>query len=166
MSAEQVVRSYFDALEAKDLARLNEVVSPDLVFVTPLRPLGKQDLLRVFSAIFDAFPDWRFDHQELVTAGDTVKTKLRMTGTHTGTFVPPIRALKPIKATGKKVVLPEQEFVYYVDSGKIARIVSEPVPDGGIPGLLTQLGVRLPPLWLIRLIAKVSGLVRRGAPSA
>jgi hypothetical protein len=89
-----------------------------------------------------------------------------MTGTHTGTFVPPIRALKPIKATGKKVVLPEQEFVYYVDSGKIARIVSEPVPDGGIPGLLKQLGVRLPPLWLIRLIAKVSGLVRRGAPSA
>ena len=164
--AEQVVRSYFDALEAKDLVRVDAVVSPDLVFVTPLKPLGKQDLLRLLRAVFDAFPDWRFDHQELVTSGDIVKTKLRMAGTHTGMFVPPLRVLKPINATGRKVVLPEQEFVYHVEGGKIVRIVPEPVPDGGIPGLLKQIGVTLPPLWLMRLIARVSGLVRGGALSA
>ena len=56
MSAEQVVRSYFDALEAKDLVRIDAVISPDLVFVTPLKPLGKQDLLNLFTAMFDAFP--------------------------------------------------------------------------------------------------------------
>jgi predicted ester cyclase len=112
MSAEHVVRSYFDALEAKNLDRVDALVSADLVVVTPLRPLGKPDLLGLFKAIFDAFPDWRFDPQELVIAGDSVTTKLRMAGTHTGTFVPPLRVLKPVKATGKKVILPEQTFVY------------------------------------------------------
>ena len=163
MTAEQVVRKYFDALEAKDLAKVEALVSRNLVFVTPLKPLGKDDLIKVFRAIFDAFPDWRFDHKELVTTGTVVKTNLRMAGTHTGMFVPPLGMLKPINATGRKVVLPEQEFVYYVEAGQITRIVSEPVPNGGIPGLLTQIGVRLPPLWLLRVIAKLSGLVRRGS---
>ena len=166
MSADQVVRSYLDALEAKDLVRVDSLISPDLVFVTPLKPLGKHDLLRVFKAIFDAFPDWRFDHQELVTTGDVVKTRLRMAGTHTGTFVPPFPGLKPIKATGTKVVLPEQEFVYHVEREQIARIVPEPVPNGGIPGLLKQIGVTLPPVWLLRLVMKLSGLFRRGTASA
>jgi ketosteroid isomerase-like protein len=56
VNAEEVVRSYLAALEAKDLARFDLLVSPDLVFVTPPRPLGKKDLLAVFRAIWDGFP--------------------------------------------------------------------------------------------------------------
>ena len=160
MDAQEVVRSYLAALEAQDLARLDLLVSKDLVFVTPLRPLGKQDLLAVFRAIWDGFPDWHFNHGELVAMDDIVRTKLRMAGTHTATFVPPLGRLKPVGPTGKRVVLPEQEFVYHVENGRIARIVPENVPGGGIPGLLRQIGVRLPPLWLMRLLMTVTRLAR------
>ena len=166
MSPDQVVRSYFDALEAKDLVRVDALISPDLVFITPLKPLSKHDLLGVFRSMLDAFPDWRFDHQEPVTTGDIVRARLRMSGTHTRTFVPPFPGLKPVKATGRKVVLPEQEFVYHVDRDRITRIVPEPVPGGGVPGLLQQIGVTLPPLWLLRIVMKVLGVFRRRTASA
>jgi predicted ester cyclase len=159
------VRSYFAALETKDVAGLDMLVSDDLVFVTPLRPLGKQDLLGVFRAIWGGFPDWSFNHGELVATGDVVSTKLRMAGTHTATFVPPLGRLKPVSPTGTKVVLPEQEFVYHVENGRIIRIIPEDVPGGGVPGLLRQIGVKLPPLWLMRIVMSLTELGRRIRPS-
>jgi hypothetical protein len=85
-----------------------------------------------------------------------------MGGTHTATFVPPLGRFNPVSPTGKKVLLPEQKFEYHVENGRIARIIPENVPGGGIPGLLRQIGVRLPPLWLMRVLVAVTRLVRRG----
>jgi hypothetical protein len=84
-----------------------------------------------------------------------------MAGTHTATFVPPFSRFKPINATGKRVVLPSQEFVYHVQGEHIVRIVPEAVANGGMPELMRQIGARVPPLWLLKFISKVSALLRR-----
>jgi hypothetical protein len=57
-------------------------------------------------------------------------------------------------------VLPGQEFVYHVEAGQITRIVPDADPNGGMPELLRQIGVRLPPLWLMRIVARIAGFVR------
>jgi predicted ester cyclase len=161
MNPEQIVDAYLDALGAKDLARLSGFISPHLVFVTPLRPMSKEDLLAFFRALFAAFPDWRVERSPLSVSGNVVTTKLQMAGTHTATFVPPFSRFKPINATGKRVVLPSQEFVYHVQGEHIVRIVPEAVANGGMPELMRQIGARVPPLWLLKFISKVSALLRR-----
>ena len=161
MDPEHVLRQYFAALDARDLARVEALLAEWLVFETPIEPLGKEDLLEFLAVLFVAFPYWRFNHEQFVTTGNSVRTKLRMRGTHTATFAAPLPGLRPVPATGRYVVLPEQEFLYETAEGTITRIATAFVPGGGILGLLEQLGVALPPLWWMRLVARGSRLFGR-----
>ncbi len=52
--------------------------------------------------------------------------------------------MPPVPATGKKVVLPEEKHEYTLKDGKLVRLVVESPPDGGVPGMLAQIGVTLP----------------------
>jgi predicted ester cyclase len=155
-----IVTEYFEALDAKDVDRAAGTLADDLVFVTPVEPWDKETLVRLLRALFDGFPDWRFGHGELRAHGDTVSTTLRMTGTHTGTFDAPVPGVKPRPPTGRRVELPAQDFHYRVADGKIVHVRPDPVPHAGLIGLLEQLGVRLPPLAVMRLAARVRRLRR------
>jgi predicted ester cyclase len=157
----ETVERYFEALEAKDLAAISDIVADDLEFVTPVEPLDKQTFLDFLRGLFKAFPDWRFDHGPIEATGNTASTRLRMSGTHTETLELPMPGVKPVAPTAKKVVLPEQRFDYTVRGGKIVRIESEPVPHAGIVGTLEQVGVRLPPLLVMKAVARLARLRRR-----
>jgi predicted ester cyclase len=162
MTAEKdTVERYLAALEAKDVGAAADLVSDDLEFATPVEPLDKETFMRFMSGLFEGFPDWRFDHGPIDEKGEIASTRLRMTGTHTGTLDLPLPGLKPVAPTGKKVVLPEQRFDYTVRDEKIVRIEAEPLPHAGIIGTLEQIGVRLPPLFVMKGIAKVARLFRR-----
>jgi len=45
---------------------------------------------------------------------------------------------------GESVSLPEEHWRYVIRDNKIARIIIDRVPGGGITGLLHQLGVDVP----------------------
>jgi hypothetical protein len=55
---------------------------------------------------------------------------------------------------------PEQA-VREMTQGTVVHIASESVQGGEILGLLQQIGVKLPPLWLMRFVARVSRLFGR-----
>jgi SnoaL-like domain len=155
------VQSYFSALEQRDYSALEKVLSDDLEFVMPIESLGKTTFLEFVEGLLEAFPDWECHHGPFEVEGDVVSTPLKMAGTHMETFKLPLLGLRPVKATRKLVVLPEQTFHYMVRQGKIVRIEGDPVPHSGIIGTLEQIGVRPPPMWVMRFLAKVSRGFRR-----
>jgi predicted ester cyclase len=161
MIPQPLCATYFDALAEKDVERAAATLSGDLVFVTPVEAWDKDTLVRLLTALFEGFPDWRFDHGELRREGDTVSTTLSMSGTHTGTFDPPVPGVKARPPTGRRVELPAQDFHYRVEDGKIVHVEPDPVPHAGLLGLLEQLGVRLPPLWVMRAVARLRRLLGR-----
>jgi predicted ester cyclase len=67
---------------------------------------GLKDVVR-------AFPDYRWDPQDVMVDGDRVAVRLLATGTHTG----PFRGVNP---TGRRIRTQEL-VIYHLRDGKIAR---------------------------------------------
>src|SRR5579885_1669543 len=143
MSNLDLARKALHLSEAGDTAGLTSMVSDDFQFlgVTP-QTLGKQEFLGFIQSLHTAFPDFKFNETSASESGDTATIKHKITGTHTGTFNVP--GLPPIPATGKKFALPEETSVFTFKGEAVVKYTAHPAPDGGLPGILAQLGVQMP----------------------
>jgi hypothetical protein len=52
--------------------------------------------------------------------------------------------IQSVPATGKHVQLPFEPLTVTVVNGKATRIQAEHVEGGGVPGVLSQLGINMP----------------------
>jgi ketosteroid isomerase-like protein len=143
MSNLDLARKALQAFSAGDVATTTSLMADDYSFegVTP-QPLTKQDFLGFMHAMNVACPDFAFNETSASESGDTATIKHHISGTQTGTLSLP--GMPPIPATGKKFTLPEETSVFYFKGGKIVRYLAQPSPDGGLPGILKQLGVEMP----------------------
>ena len=145
MNAEQVVRNFFAAVEAGDTVQANNFLTDDFTFSGPVpQPIGKAEFLALSSALRDAIPDWKFNAQNFKVQGNTVTVTVQITGTHTATLQPHIPGIPAVPATGKKIALPQEPITMQVRGDKIASFEVTPVPGGGVPGILAQIGVQMP----------------------
>jgi ketosteroid isomerase-like protein len=143
MSNLELARKVLHALGSGDTATLSSSVTDDFQFIgVAPQPLGKQEFLGFSQAIHAAFPDFTFHETSSSESGDTVTIKHTITGTHIGTLNAP--GLPPIPATGKSFALPEESSVYTIKDGKVVQLHAYPAPDGGLPGILKQVGVQMP----------------------
>jgi steroid delta-isomerase-like uncharacterized protein len=95
-----LVRRFFEAFEANDLAALNAVLAPDLVAYSHGQPdpQNREQHLETIRAWNAAFSDTRFTIEEQIAEGDTVATRMTFCSVHNrGDFM----GLPP---TGKQVV--------------------------------------------------------------
>lgn len=143
MSNLDLARKALHASEAGDLATLGSMVTDNFEFlgVTP-QALGKAEFLGFIQSLHTAFPDFKFNETTASESGDTATIKHKISGTHTGTFNIP--GMPAIPATGKKFVLPEETSVFTFHADKATKYTAHPAPDGGLPGILKQLGVPMP----------------------
>lgn len=143
MNNVELARTVLHALGSGDTATLTSKVTDDFQFIgiTP-QPLNKQEFLGFSQMLHAAFPDCTFHEVSASENGDTVTIKHTISGTHTGTLNAP--GLPPIPATGKSFALPEESSVYTIKGDKVAQTHAYPAPDGGLTGILKQLGVQLP----------------------
>lgn len=124
-----VVRHFLDEVNKKNFSVVDEVLLPSFVqhSVVAASP-GRQGVVDLYHALKKAFPDFRFDVDDMVAEGNRVA--VRMTGryTHKGEFlgVPP---------TGKAVVLLKMDFFAFVNGR-----CSEHWDSADRLGLLQQLG--------------------------
>ena len=147
MSKVDTVKAFSEALEARDFNRAASYLADDFVFAGPVpQPIGKQEFLAVQSAFEDAFQDWSFNSHDEVEQGDKVVAAVQITGTHTHDLVLPMPGMPTIPATGKRVSLPEEHLTFTFKGDKIASLTSDNVPGGGVPGVLAQIGIPLPPM--------------------
>ncbi len=143
MSNLDLARKALHASEAGDLATLGGMVTDDFQFlgVTP-QTLGKQEFLGFIQSIHTAFPDFKFNETSASESGDTATIKHKISGTHTGPLNIP--GMPSIPATGKKFALPEETSIFTFKGDKATKYTAQPAPDGGLPGILKQLGVEMP----------------------
>lgn len=146
MSIADVVRAYHRGIEQGDWKTVDQCLAEHFIFSGPtVQPLGKRALMSSMKALWAAFPDVKFNLRITAEQGNVVKAVVNITGTHTGTLIPPFPdRFMSIQSTGKKIALASEPAVYTMEGGKIARQDVEASPDGGWPGIFKQLGLKYP----------------------
>jgi steroid delta-isomerase-like uncharacterized protein len=133
MSAENktLIRRYFEAIDAGNLAALDDLVASTFIRHDPNAAEIKSlaDLKRHLRMVYTATPDLRHTIEDMVAEGDRVALRLTARGTHTGDFmgIPPTG--KPVTVTGTGICR--------IADGKI----QEDWFNSDALGLLQQLGV-------------------------
>ncbi len=145
MSATDIVKAGLAAVEAGDFKKLDGLLADDMVFAGPVpEPLGKREFVGVQMAMLAAMPDWNFNAADYKENGDVVAVNLQITGTQTGELSLPMPGIPKLPASGKKVSLPKEPSTFTVKNGKISRLDVASTPGGGVMGVLSQLGVKMP----------------------
>jgi predicted ester cyclase len=144
MSNTDIVKTGLRAWESNDAQTLTALVADDFVLSGPVpQPLGKQEFLGLMQVLHTAMPDFAFNVSSFEEEGDKVIARSHITGTHTGVLALP--GMPTLPPTGKKVSLPEEVQTYTLREGKLQALSTDARPDAGIPGMLAQLGMALPP---------------------
>ena len=95
------------------------------------------------SALNTAFPDLKFDIQNVTVDGDVATVQAIWSGTHNGPLNMPIPGMPSIPPTGKQVSVKDL-YIVTVEGDKVSRIEVDSPPDGGIPAALGQIGAKVP----------------------
>jgi len=101
-----VLLTYIAGLKAHDVPTIASTVADDLRFITPAAAINKERFLSFLRALYTAFPDWHYDHDEPELRADEIAVKWRQGGKHTGVLALP--GIPAVATTGKQVKIPEQ----------------------------------------------------------
>jgi len=147
MSAEQVVRDFLNTFETQGVEPAIPYLADNLGLSAVNPPLqgGKQEFIGQGALIKEAMPDYRWGVQTMNTQGNQITVTMRWTGTHSGIlrlsgFVPGAPDVPP---SGKKLSVADK-FIFTVQGDKITRVHIDSPTDGGLVGMLQQLGIQLP----------------------
>jgi steroid delta-isomerase-like uncharacterized protein len=106
------LRRMYDAITAHDLDAVAAVMADDFIEheempgLTPTR----EGALEMFRQTIAAFPDVRFEAEDVLVDGDKVVARARFTGTHQGDFV-------GVPASGKRVDVALIDIIRFGDDG-------------------------------------------------
>jgi steroid delta-isomerase-like uncharacterized protein len=129
----ELIRRYF-ALDAKQFREIltsgkDEFHSPQFVVHSPRGTASLADFMKGLDNWFSAFPDLKWNIDDIVAEGEKIVVRYSFGGTHCGTFM-------GVPASGKKIKV-DSVYVYKVGDGKL-------VEGWGVAdslGLMQQLGV-------------------------
>lgn len=145
MSADQVVQQVFSNIDAQKFDVVLSLLSDNYTFsgATPT-PINGQAWVAVHRALAAAMPDLRMNYRTTSVNGNQVQGTVELQGTHTGELALPIPGLPRVAPTGKAIKLPLEHIQVQTTNGKVAAIEVEDLPNGGVKGILMQMGVALP----------------------
>jgi steroid delta-isomerase-like uncharacterized protein len=134
MSADtkQLIQRFYDeAINGRKLDIIDELVTTDFVEheEIPGGATGRDGVKQFFAMLAVAFPDFRFNVEDVIAEGDKGVVRSTLTGTHRGDFL-------GIPATGKAVSVGVIDIMRLTD-GKVVEHWG--VSD--MAGLMEQLGV-------------------------
>ena len=143
MSVEQVTRNFFSSMS--DEKKVQSMLTADAMASGGVLPQAMPllEAFKVNAAMFAAFPDLKFDVQEVKVNGNQATVKAIVSGTQTGTLNVPMPGIPPLRPTGKKVSA-KDAYVVTVVGDKVSHFQINSPADGGIPAMLAQLGVKMP----------------------
>lgn len=145
MDSQAVVQKFIEAFQAKDYATCQEYMSEDFQFSGPVpQPQSAQQWMGTIKGMNAAIPD--IDYHLSITGAhdDHVHTQTQLAGTHTAEWDLSPMGLGVIPATNKAFSNPAEAGTMTVRDGKITSYKIQSLPGGGLPGILTQLGIEMP----------------------
>jgi predicted ester cyclase len=143
MSVEQVARDL--VLHMNDSKKMKTMVTADAMAsggVLP-QPIPVMEAMKVMDVLTAAFPDLKFDVQQVTVNGNQATVKAEWSGTQTGALSLPMPGMPSIPPTGKKVSV-KDAYIVTVQGDKVSHMQVDSPADGGIPAALAQLGVKMP----------------------
>jgi predicted ester cyclase len=143
MSVEQVARDLVSNMN--NVAKVKAMLTADAMAsggVLP-QPIPAMEAMKVMDGLMTAFPDVKFDVQQVTVNGNQATVKAMWSGTNTGALSLPMPGMPNIPPTGKKVSV-KDTYVVTVQGDKVSHMQIDSPADGGIPGALAQLGVKMP----------------------
>lgn len=137
--------AYLGGLKARNVTAIGASLAEEVQFVTPVRTMYKPEVLGFLSALYAGFPDWSYERDEPQRLPDgAYAVRWRQGGVHTGILALP--ESEPVPPTGRRVVIPEQRFLYRVGPRGLIEIRPDPIPGGAPGGIFEQIGLERPPL--------------------
>ena len=140
-----IIQEHLRAMEEKDFDRAEALLTTDFQFVgaTP-EPIRRDEYVQLHRNLLTAFKDWKYNFKPLNVEENTISGTVQITGTHTGTLtLPMLPGVRNVQATGKRVTLPEEHITITLKNGKATKLQVKQVPNGGVPGLLSQIGIHI-----------------------
>ena len=112
MDHEAQMRRLYELINAGDVDGFDEVLAADFVEHEEAPGLAptREGTIEFFRMYISAFPDLRFDPQDMLSSGDKVVTRARAKGTHEGEFM----GMPP---TGKRFGVQLIDIVRFGDDG-------------------------------------------------
>lgn len=143
MNKIQFVAQFMEAVEKANWTEALSHLNDEFKFYGPEPdPVDKDTWLAFQQALKTALPDWSFNLTEIEDTGPEVILKIKISGTHTGPLDLPVGSLPKLPATQLKVKLPEETIRIVFHNDKIGEIHTASILQGGIMGLLQEMGMR------------------------
>ncbi len=143
MSVEQVARDFISNMGNE--AKVKSMLAPGAMAsggVLPA-PMPADQAFSMVSGLNAGFPDLKFDVQNVTVNGNDATVNATVSGTNTGTLQLPMPGMPAIPPTGKKVSVPDS-YVVTVQGDKVTSMRVNSPANGGIPAMLSQLGIKMP----------------------
>jgi hypothetical protein len=143
MSVEQIARDFITKMN--DVKAAESYLTPDAVSaggVLP-QPIPAREAIGLLGALKTAFPDLKFDIQNVTVKGNQATVQAIWSGTNKGFLNMPLPGMESIPPAGKQVSV-KDTYIVTVEGDKVSRIEVDSPPDGGIPAALDQIGVKVP----------------------
>lgn len=143
MSVEQIARDFITNMN--DVTAAETYLTPDAVSaggVLP-QPIPAREAIGLLTSLKAAFPDLKFDVQNVTVNGDRATVQAVWSGTNTSALNMPFPGMQNIPPTGKQVSV-KDTYLVTVDGDKVSRLDVDSPSDGGIPAALGQIGVKVP----------------------
>jgi len=143
MSTEQIARDL--VLNMNNAEKVKAMLTADAMAsggVLP-QPIPAMEAMKVMAGLTTAFPDLKFEIQQVKVNGNQATVNAKWGGTNTGSLSLPMPGMATIPATGKKVSV-KDAYIVTVQGDKVSHLQVVSPADGGIPAAIAQLGVKVP----------------------
>src|SRR5512146_943038 len=129
MSVEQVARDFIAKMDDENVTK--SYLTPDAVAaggVLP-QPMPASEAFKMMSALKTAFPDLKFDIQNVAVKGNQATVQAIWSGTNQGPLNLPMPGMPSIPPTGKGVLV-KDTYIVTLEGDKVSRIEVDSPPDG------------------------------------
>lgn len=141
----QVVSRVAAAIEAQNWDGMRALLSDDFKFSGAVpEPISAEQWIGVHRALAAAMPDLRMNYAPSKSNGSHTHGTVKVTGTHKGEFNLPVPGIPQVPPTGNAIANPTEQVEVTVQNGKVTEWQVAHVPNGGLFGILAQMGVALP----------------------
>jgi predicted ester cyclase len=144
MSVEQVARDFVTTMTDEEKTRAHLAADAMVSGGVLPQPMPAMEVFNLIRAIHAAFPDLKFEVEQVTVNGNEATVDVQLIGTNTGSLSMPLPGMSgSIPPTGKKVAV-KDVFVVTVQDDKVSHMRVQSPAGGGLPGVLAQLGVNMP----------------------
>lgn len=145
MNTQELAQAFEQVINTGDWDTVASYLADDFQFSGPVpEPVGAAEWIRLNRTMQAGMPDMSVNLRIISVEGDVIRSVDQLTGTHTADLDLTPLGIGVIPATGRKVSLPQESGVARVRDGKVVSIELNTPENGGLVGLLAQLGVEPP----------------------